>query len=169
MEIYLMQHGEAFSEEADPERSLTPEGESQIGKSALACGDGSGQSAPMRALAITSVKNEGPFLLEWLAHHRAVGFTDFLVFSNDCDDGTDAMLDRLAELGWLTHLPNPGPWKEGPQWAALKRADAHPLVAQADWIAVIDVDVATYVLRTRRPREGIRNRTRSRCRPWAGP
>ncbi|KEP71593.1 glycosyl transferase family 2 [Thioclava dalianensis] len=94
----------------------------------------------MRALAITSVKNEGPFLLEWLAHHRAVGFTDFLVFSNDCDDGTDAMLDRLAELGWLTHLPNPGPWKEGPQWAALKRADAHQLVAQADWIAVIDVD-----------------------------
>ncbi|OOY30420.1 glycosyltransferase family 2 protein [Thioclava sp. F36-6] len=94
----------------------------------------------MRALAITSVKNEGPFLLEWLAHHRAIGFTDFLVFSNDCDDGTDAMLDRLQEIGWLTHVPNPGPWKEGPQWAALKQADAHPLVAQADWIAVIDVD-----------------------------
>jgi phosphohistidine phosphatase len=30
MEIYLMQHGQAFSEEADPERSLTPEGEDQI-------------------------------------------------------------------------------------------------------------------------------------------
>lgn len=30
MEIYLMQHGEAFSEDADPERSLTPEGERQI-------------------------------------------------------------------------------------------------------------------------------------------
>jgi phosphohistidine phosphatase len=30
MEIYLMQHGKSFSEEADPERSLTPEGENQI-------------------------------------------------------------------------------------------------------------------------------------------
>ncbi len=36
MEIYLMQHGQAFSEEADPERSLTPEGERQIGKSVRA-------------------------------------------------------------------------------------------------------------------------------------
>jgi phosphohistidine phosphatase len=30
MEIYLMQHGEAHSEDQDPERSLTPEGEGQI-------------------------------------------------------------------------------------------------------------------------------------------
>ena len=36
MEIYLMQHGQAFSEEADPERSLTPEGERQIDKTARA-------------------------------------------------------------------------------------------------------------------------------------
>jgi phosphohistidine phosphatase len=36
MEIYLMQHGQAFSEEADPERSLTPEGEDQIVASAKA-------------------------------------------------------------------------------------------------------------------------------------
>ena len=96
--------------------------------------------APMRALAITSLKNEAAFLLEWLAHHRAIGFTDFLVFSNDCTDGTAEMLDRLAQLGWLTHQPNPGPWAEGPQWGALKQADRHPLKAAADWIAVLDVD-----------------------------
>lgn len=93
-----------------------------------------------RALAITSVKNEGAFLLEWLAHHRAVGFTDFLVFSNDCDDGSDAMLDRLEGLGWLTHIRNPGPWDEGPQWAALKAADRHPLTRAADWLMFLDVD-----------------------------
>jgi hypothetical protein len=94
----------------------------------------------MRALAITSVKNEAAFLLEWLAHHRAVGFTDFLVFSNDCSDGTAEMLDRLQQLGWLTHQPNPGPWPEGPQWGALKQADRHPLTSAADWIAVLDID-----------------------------
>ena len=58
----------------------------------------------MKITAVLCVRNEGAFLLEWLAHHRAAGVTDFLVFSNDCDDGTDAMLDRLAGLGWLTHL-----------------------------------------------------------------
>ncbi|MEL7154928.1 MAG: glycosyltransferase family 2 protein, partial [Pseudomonadota bacterium] len=38
----------------------------------------------MKALAILTVRNEAAFLLEWLAHHQAVGFSDFLVFSNDC-------------------------------------------------------------------------------------
>ncbi|HEX9856950.1 MAG TPA: glycosyltransferase family 2 protein [Paracoccaceae bacterium] len=94
----------------------------------------------MRVLAILTVRNEGAFLLEWLAHHSACGFTDFLVFSNDCDDGTDAMLDRLAAMGWLSHIRNDGPHKEGPQWAALKAADRHPLKARADWVLFLDID-----------------------------
>lgn len=93
-----------------------------------------------RFLAILTVRNEGAFLIDWLAHHRACGFTDFLVFSNDCDDGTEAMLDRLAALGWLTHVRNDGPHAKGPQWAALKRADSHPLRAAADWVLVLDID-----------------------------
>jgi Glycosyl transferase family 2 len=94
----------------------------------------------MRILGILTVRNEGAFLLEWLAHHKACGFTDFLVFSNDCDDGTDAMLDRLAALGWLTHVRNDGPHDEGPQWAALKAADRHPLLQAADWALFFDID-----------------------------
>jgi hypothetical protein len=94
----------------------------------------------VRVTAVLTVRNEGAFLLEWLAHHRACGITDFLVFSNDCDDGTDAMLDRLQALGWLEHVPNPGPHPQGPQWAALKRADSHPLVRGADWLMCLDVD-----------------------------
>jgi len=91
-------------------------------------------------LAIITVKNEGAFLLDWVAHHRAIGFDHILAFSNDCSDGTDAMLDRLAELGGLTHLRNPGPWAEGPQWAALKQAADHPAYARAAWAMVIDID-----------------------------
>ncbi len=97
-------------------------------------------STEPRFLAILTVKNEGAFLIDWLAHHRAVGFTDFLVFSNDCGDGTDAMLDRLEEMRWLTHVRNEGPHSEGPQWAALKRADKHPMRDAADWVLVLDID-----------------------------
>ena len=93
-----------------------------------------------RILAILTVKNEGAFLLDWLAHHRAAGFTDFLVLSNDCDDGTDRMLDRLSDLGWLTHVSNDSPHGKGPQWTALALADAHPLKAAADWVLVLDID-----------------------------
>ncbi|NIZ59404.1 glycosyl transferase family 2 [Sedimentitalea sp. CY04] len=95
----------------------------------------------MRYLAITTLRNEGAFLLEWLAHHRAVGFTDFLVFSNDCQDGTDAMLDHLQDLGHLTHVRNDGPYDQrGIQFTAMKTADKHPLVQQADWILTLDID-----------------------------
>lgn len=95
----------------------------------------------MRALAVLTVRNEGAFLLEWLAHHQAIGFTDFLVYSNDCDDGTDAMLDRLATLGHLTHVRNDGPHdKRGIQFTALNAAQKQLLVAKADWICCLDVD-----------------------------
>lgn len=95
----------------------------------------------MRFLAVLTVRNEGAFLLEWLAHHRAVGFTDILVFSNDCRDGTDTMLDRLAEMGWLTHCRNDGPYdKRGIQFTALKQAERLEIVQSADWILSLDID-----------------------------
>ena len=61
---------------------------------------------------IGTVCDEGPWLLEWIAHNQAVGFTSQVIASNDCTDGTDAMLDRLTELGVVTHVPNPGPSNE---------------------------------------------------------
>ena len=89
---------------------------------------------------VTTMRNEAPFILEWIAYHRAIGFTDFVVFSNDCDDGTDLLLDRLAQLGVLHHLPNPRRGKKPVQWTALKRAANHPAVKKADWVFVADVD-----------------------------
>jgi hypothetical protein len=95
----------------------------------------------MRHLAILCVRNEAAFLLEWLAHHRAIGFDDFLVFSNDCQDGTDAMLDRLEAMGHLTHVRNDGPYdKGGIQFTALKASARHDAVKRADWILPLDVD-----------------------------
>ncbi len=94
----------------------------------------------MRVLAILTVKNEGAQLIEWLAHHRAAGITDVLAASNDCEDGTDAMLDRLEAIGWLVHLRCPAPGARGPQWAALRAAGRHPLFAAADWVVTLDID-----------------------------
>ncbi len=95
----------------------------------------------MTHLALLCVRNEGAFLLEWLAHHRAVGFDEFVVFSNDCDDGTDVMLDRLDEMGLITHVRNEGPFdKGGIQFTALKAAAKMKQVKQADWILPLDVD-----------------------------
>ncbi|NNE52378.1 MAG: glycosyltransferase family 2 protein [Sulfitobacter sp.] len=93
----------------------------------------------MRITAVTCVKNEGPFLLEWIAFNRLIGVTDFLFYSNDCTDGTDRLLDRLEEHGLVAHLPNPAQ-NRNYQMQALKKARGHPLVRKADWVWIADVD-----------------------------
>ena len=86
------------------------------------------------------MKNEAPYILEWVAYHRAVGFDNFLIYTNDCTDGTDAVLGRLQELGILQHRNNDD-WKgNSPQQHALNQALKEPLIRDADWIAHIDVD-----------------------------
>lgn len=95
--------------------------------------------AEMRITAITCVKNEGPFLLEWIAFHRIIGVTDFLFYSNDCTDATDRMLDRLQDHGIVVHLPNPAT-NRNYQMQALKAAKQHPLVRKSDWVWIADVD-----------------------------
>lgn len=93
----------------------------------------------MRITAVTCVKNEGPFLLEWIAFHRVIGVTDFLFYSNDCTDATDRLLDRLEDHGMVAHLPNPAT-NRNYQMQALKKARKHPLIRNADWVWVADVD-----------------------------
>lgn len=86
------------------------------------------------------MKNEAPYILEWVAHHRAVGFDNFLIYTNDCTDGTDAVLARLQDLGILQHRNNDD-WKgNSPQQHALNQALKEPLIRDAEWIAHIDVD-----------------------------
>lgn len=94
----------------------------------------------MRILAATAVRNEGPYLLEWIAWHRLLGVTDFLFYSNDCNDGTDALLDALAGhgvVGHQTHQPPPG---KSVQWNALRAAWRHDLRKAADWMLISDLD-----------------------------
>lgn len=91
-------------------------------------------------LAVSMMKDEAPFLLEWYAHHLAVGFTKILVYTNDCSDGTVEMLQRLEELGLGYHRPNVIPEGSKPQPSALKHAQAEPLVRGADWILIFDAD-----------------------------
>jgi hypothetical protein len=86
------------------------------------------------------MKDEGPFILEWIAHYLALGFDHFIINSNDCSDGTDLILQRLQDMGIVTHIDNPGPWPLGPQASAYQNAMAHPKFAEAEWVLVCDAD-----------------------------
>jgi hypothetical protein len=93
-----------------------------------------------RVTAVSMMKDEGPFLIEWVAHHLAVGFTDLVVYTNDCSDGTDDMLIRLEELGLVHHRRNDIPEGLKPQPSALNHAQDEPIVQQSDWVMVFDAD-----------------------------
>jgi hypothetical protein len=93
-----------------------------------------------RVSAVSMMKDEGPFVLEWVAHHLALGFTDLVVYTNDCSDGTDDMLIRLEELGLAHHRRNDIPEGRRPQPSALKHAQKEPVVRGSDWVLVFDAD-----------------------------
>ncbi|GAB5434823.1 MAG: hypothetical protein EpisKO_41930 [Epibacterium sp.] len=86
------------------------------------------------------MKDEAPYILEWVAYHRMIGVDHFLIYTNGCSDGTAELLDRLQALGILEHRNNDN-WKgNSPQQYALNQALKEPVIKQADWVIHIDVD-----------------------------
>jgi hypothetical protein len=94
----------------------------------------------MSRLIITAMRNEAPFILEWIAWHRMIGFDHFLIHTNDCTDPTDDILKRLMTLGIVTWRQNTAGVGQAPQRTALKDAMTHDLYKAASWAAHIDVD-----------------------------
>ena len=83
------------------------------------------------------VRNEIRSLVEWLAHHKALGFTDVVIYDNDSTDGTRDVLRVLDDAGELVHLPWPHSVGARPQRLAYEHARQH---SDADWIAFFDAD-----------------------------
>ena len=95
-------------------------------------------------LAIGAIlKNEGPYILEWVAYHRVLGVDRFFLADNgegeDRDDGSAALLAALDRAGIVDRMPFPGEPGRPPQlpaYAEILRRHG----AEADWIAFIDAD-----------------------------
>lgn len=94
----------------------------------------------MKILSATCVRNEAPFLLEWIAYHRLIGVTDFVVFSNDCEDGTAEILDRLAGHGVVRHVRQQAESGKSVQWKALQALSQERTTKGHDWVLFSDVD-----------------------------
>lgn len=94
----------------------------------------------MKILSATCQRNEGPFLIEWLAYHRLIGITDFIVFSNDCEDGSDLLLNRLQDHGLLRHITHQAEGTKSVQWLALQKLAKERMTQGADWALFSDID-----------------------------
>ncbi len=97
--------------------------------------------APKRKFTILSMmKDEGHSLVEWVAYHHHLGFDNICVYTNNCSDGTDDMLIRLEELGYVHHFRNDVPPGKKPQPNALELATANPAVMDSEWVLTMDAD-----------------------------
>ncbi|MGH1579168.1 glycosyltransferase family 2 protein [Planktotalea sp.] len=94
----------------------------------------------MSILGITCMRNDGAYAPEWIAHHLAAGFDRMLILSHDNTDGTDAVLDGLADDPRVAHLSFEPKGKKSVQWQALKLAQDHPWVDETDWMMFFDCD-----------------------------
>jgi len=86
-----------------------------------------------------AMRNEGAFIVEWVTWYKMLGF-EVLVGSNDCTDHSPQLLDKLAEHGWLTHAPHKPQKDQPPKTSAHRSARKHPMIADADWLLICDVD-----------------------------
>lgn len=93
-----------------------------------------------KAVLISSFRNEAPFVLEFVAHHKAIGFDEIVVASNDCTDGTPEILEALAEMGVIRHLPCKPPLKSSPQAYAYAQIRKWLPIDRAAWLMILDAD-----------------------------
>jgi hypothetical protein len=90
-------------------------------------------------IAFTVVKDEAPFLLEWVAFQRMIGFDTVIVYSNNSTDDTDQLLTALAAEGLVEHhIHDPG--GIAPQGHAAWMLRRSGRVKTGDWIMLSDPD-----------------------------
>lgn len=100
--------------------------------------------ADRTCVLVGTIKDEGPYLLEWLAYHKVIGFSQAFVFHNDCTDYSDQMLRLLHRFTPFVRQFDNSKQKDGlrtdPQRRAYQRAMLTKDVTQADYAMVIDAD-----------------------------
>lgn len=91
----------------------------------------------MKPLVVCAIfKNEGPFLLEWIAYHRAVGFDFFVLYDNDSDDGGAGSIGSSP----LAQYCGVVPWPHRPGQLAAYRDFIQNYARHFEWVAFIDLD-----------------------------
>jgi glycosyltransferase involved in cell wall biosynthesis len=95
---------------------------------------------PHDRVAVCAVmKNEGPYLGEWVAHYRLLGFDRILVYDNESTDQSASILAALQERGVLEAISWPSRDHANPQTAAYEDG-LNRVRDDCDWVLFIDAD-----------------------------
>jgi glycosyl transferase family 2 len=86
---------------------------------------------------VAMMKNEAPYLLEWIAYHRVLGFESFLIYDNYSNDASARILAPLARAGIVDVMQ----WRDRvrKQRKAYNNARRR-LTGVVEWCLYIDLD-----------------------------
>lgn len=94
---------------------------------------------------MSCMKDEGPFVLEFVAHHLVLGFDRIMIATNACRDGSDTLLSALHAAGYVQHLDQTVPKGEIPQHAGYTKLRAQFGLDGVDWLMMLDADEFLHV------------------------
>ena len=96
---------------------------------------------PSTYLSVVAImKDEGPYLREWIEFHRLVGVEHFVLYDNDSSDQTHDVLAPYVRQGCVEVIPWPN-FLAGAnaQHLAYAHAAVH-LAGRARWLVTLDLD-----------------------------
>jgi hypothetical protein len=102
---------------------------------------GSGRTPTGKIAVVTTICDEGLTILEWIAHYRIIGADTIYVYTNDNRDGSDALLQALAEAGIIRLRWNILGGAKSAQQKAYRHAFwLDESLWQHEWAAFLDAD-----------------------------
>lgn len=92
------------------------------------------------SLGIAAIfKNEGPYIIEWVAACKIAGAQKIYIADNNSSDGSTELLSALDQAKIITHIPFPGERNKAPQLPAYQEIIARH-GTEVEWMAFIDAD-----------------------------
>ncbi|MCJ2034310.1 glycosyltransferase family 2 protein [Methylobacterium sp. J-068] len=90
---------------------------------------------------VTTVRNEGVYLVDWIAYHKSLGVDTIFVYSNNNDDGSDRLLEALDAVEAIVWMRNAVQGAVSPQYKAYGHAfGLLPDILDYEWALLIDLD-----------------------------
>ena len=95
-----------------------------------------GVKYPYKLSVVAIMKNEGPYLREWIEYHKLVGVEKFYLYNNGSTDDTVEILSPYVKSGLVELIDFPGEKKQIPAYNDC--VARHKMDTQ--WLALIDLD-----------------------------
>ena len=96
------------------------------------------------ASVLLRVRNEGPYLLEWIAHYQVLGFDDIVIVHNENDDGSSALFDELQGNDVCRVYESPEYVEDGvaltPGQRHVRTIKENRVFADSKWLFTADAD-----------------------------